>query len=273
MARILHWTSGRRTGWVHAFCQMKQWIQTRLSALRHVRHEDHHCDRPAFKLDEMRHAIAQLGVQGVTVTEVYEAEYGPRAKVEIAVDDSIVEPVLEAIANISRTGRNGDGKILVGKLGTSHSDPHRRDRNSGNLRTAGSRNMRIDLASIKSSRWTQGALLASLALLPVLAGAADAPAPVPNKGDTAWMIVATLLVLMMAVPGLALFYGGMVRAKNVLSTFMQVFVIFSVCTVLWVIYVTASPSTAPVRSSVTSAESCWGGSLPTPTPRHSPQVS
>src|SRR5690606_19538669 len=69
-----------------------------------------------FKLDEMRHAIAQLGVQGVTVTEVYEAEHGPRAKVEIAVDDSIVEPVLEAIANISRTGRNGDGTILVGNL-------------------------------------------------------------------------------------------------------------------------------------------------------------
>jgi nitrogen regulatory protein P-II 2 len=69
-----------------------------------------------FKLDELRHAIAQLGVQGVTVTEVYEAEHGPRAKVEIAVDDGIVEPVLEAIANISRTGRIGDGKIIVGNL-------------------------------------------------------------------------------------------------------------------------------------------------------------
>jgi len=69
-----------------------------------------------FKLDELRHAIAQLGVQGVTVTEVYEAEHGPRAKLEIAVDDSIVEPVLEAIANVSRTGRVGDGKILVGNL-------------------------------------------------------------------------------------------------------------------------------------------------------------
>jgi nitrogen regulatory protein P-II 2 len=69
-----------------------------------------------FKLDELRHAIAQLGVQGVTVTEVYEAEHGPRAKLEIAVDDSIVEPVLEAIANVSRTGRNGDGKIFVGNL-------------------------------------------------------------------------------------------------------------------------------------------------------------
>jgi nitrogen regulatory protein P-II 2 len=69
-----------------------------------------------FKLDELRHAIAQIGVQGVTVTEVYEAEHGPRAKLEIAVDDSIVEPVLEAIANVSRTGRNGDGKIFVGNL-------------------------------------------------------------------------------------------------------------------------------------------------------------
>jgi nitrogen regulatory protein P-II 2 len=69
-----------------------------------------------FKLDELRHAIAQLGVQGVTVTEVYEAQFGPRAKLEIAVDDSIVEPVLEAIANVSRTGRSGDGKIIVGNL-------------------------------------------------------------------------------------------------------------------------------------------------------------
>jgi ammonium transporter, Amt family len=95
--------------------------------------------------------------------------------------------------------------------------------------------MRIDLASIKSSPWARGALMTSLALLPVIAGAEEA-APVANKGDTAWMITATLLVIMMAVPGLALFYGGMVRAKNVLSTFMQVFVIFSLCTVLWVVY-------------------------------------
>ncbi len=95
--------------------------------------------------------------------------------------------------------------------------------------------MRIDLASIKSSPWVRGALMASLAALPVIAGAEEA-APVANKGDTAWMITATLLVIMMAVPGLALFYGGMVRSKNVLSTFMQVFVIFSLCTVLWIVY-------------------------------------
>ncbi len=76
------------------------------------------------------------------------------------------------------------------------------------------------------------------AMTPMLAAAQDAAeaAPVPNKGDTAWMIVATLLVIMMAVPGLALFYGGMVRAKNMLSISMQVFIIFSLCTVLWIVY-------------------------------------
>ena len=98
--------------------------------------------------------------------------------------------------------------------------------------------MRIDLASLTSSRWARGAAATALATLPVLARAAEeaADAPVPNKGDTAWMMICTVLVIMMAVPGLALFYGGMVRSKNVLSTFMQVFVIFSMCTVLWVIY-------------------------------------
>ena len=77
------------------------------------------------------------------------------------------------------------------------------------------------------------ALLAALA--PALTWAQDA-APVPDKGDTAWMLVSTLLVIMMAVPGLALFYGGQVRSKNVLSTLMQVLVVFSLLTVLWVVY-------------------------------------
>ncbi|MCY7370984.1 MAG: ammonia channel protein, partial [Polaromonas sp.] len=49
------------------------------------------------------------------------------------------------------------------------------------------------------------------------AAAASAPVPVPNKGDTSWMMVSTLLVIMMVLPGLALFYGGLVRSKNMLS--------------------------------------------------------
>jgi Amt family ammonium transporter len=95
--------------------------------------------------------------------------------------------------------------------------------------------MRIDLASSTASRWTRGALTVALATLPALAGAEEA-APTPDKGDTAFMMVCTLLVIMMAVPGLALFYGGMVRSKNVLSLSMQVFVTFSLLTVLWVVY-------------------------------------
>src|SRR5262249_24892349 len=62
------------------------------------------------------------------------------------------------------------------------------------------------------------------------------PAPQPNKGDVAWMLTSTALVLMMSVPALALFYGGMVRSKNTLSMLMQVFVVFSLVTVLWCVY-------------------------------------
>ena len=58
----------------------------------------------------------------------------------------------------------------------------------------------------------------------------------PNKGDTAWMTVATLLVILMTLPGLALFYGGLVRSKNMLSVLMQVFVVSAMIYVLWVLY-------------------------------------
>jgi ammonium transporter, Amt family len=72
---------------------------------------------------------------------------------------------------------------------------------------------------------------------PVVAAPAAAAAPIaPNKGDTAWMTVATLLVILMTIPGLALFYGGLVRSKNMLSVLMQVFVVFATIIVLWSIY-------------------------------------
>ena len=66
--------------------------------------------------------------------------------------------------------------------------------------------------------------------------AVAASAPVFDKGDTAWMMLSTLLVILMTVPGLALFYGGLVRAKNMLSILMQVMVTFSLIVVLWFIY-------------------------------------
>ena len=82
---------------------------------------------------------------------------------------------------------------------------------------------------------TPAATAAAAAEAPAAAPAA-APAPVPNKGDTAWMTVATILVILMTIPGLALFYGGLVRSQNMLSVLMQVFVVSSLIYVLWVLY-------------------------------------
>jgi nitrogen regulatory protein P-II 2 len=86
-----------------------------------------------FKLDEVRQVIGEIGVQGVTVTEVrgfgrqrghteiyrgaeYSVEFVPKTKLEIAVDDALVEPVIEAILRVARTGKVGDGKIFVSEL-------------------------------------------------------------------------------------------------------------------------------------------------------------
>jgi len=82
------------------------------------------------------------------------------------------------------------------------------------------------------------AAAAPAAAAPAAAEAAPAAAPAPsfNKGDTSWMMLSTLLVIMMTVPGLALFYGGLVRSKNMLSVLMQVMVTFSMIVVLWLIY-------------------------------------
>jgi ammonium transporter, Amt family len=90
------------------------------------------------------------------------------------------------------------------------------------------------------ARRVEVTLLAPAAAAPAAeAKPAEAPAaapPAPNKGDTTWMIVATAMVLLMIVPGVALFYGGLVRSKNVLSVLMQVMVGASLIFVLWFIY-------------------------------------
>src|SRR5437762_11561182 len=82
-------------------------------------------------------------------------------------------------------------------------------------------------------------LATSMLLLPTLSALAQAPAAPPapklDSGDTAWMLTSMALVLMMTIPGLALFYGGMVRKKNVLSVLMQTFVTTCLVTVLWVV--------------------------------------
>src|ERR1700689_5411507 len=86
-----------------------------------------------FKVDEVRQAVADIGIQGVTVTEVhgygrqlghteiyrgaeYRVDFLPKAKIELAVDDSIAEQVMEAVCNVARTGKTGDGKVWVLEL-------------------------------------------------------------------------------------------------------------------------------------------------------------
>ncbi|MCR6625540.1 MAG: ammonium transporter [Pseudoxanthomonas sp.] len=76
--------------------------------------------------------------------------------------------------------------------------------------------------------------------------------PTVDKGDVAWMLTSTLLVLLMVVPGLALFYGGMVRSKNVLSVLVQVITVFSLLVVLWIVY---------GYSLAFSGEGAWVGNL------------
>ena len=85
---------------------------------------------------------------------------------------------------------------------------------------------------------TVAAVTPAVAIATPAAAAVATPvaAPVPNKGDTAWMMVSTVLVILMTIPGLALFYGGLVRAKNMLSILIQVFMIFSIIIVLWCLY-------------------------------------
>ena len=79
-------------------------------------------------------------------------------------------------------------------------------------------------------------VLTSLTLLAAAAMPALAADPVPNKGDTSWMLISSALVLLMTVPGLALFYGGLVRTKNMLSILMQVFYTVCIVSVIWVLY-------------------------------------
>ncbi len=94
----------------------------------------------------------------------------------------------------------------------------------------------MKLISLKSAAAATIAAL-TLPMLALAQTAAETPVtPVPDKGDTTWMLVSTILVILMTIPGLALFYGGLVRAKNMLSVLMQVLAGFSVIALLWVAY-------------------------------------
>ena len=90
---------------------------------------------------------------------------------------------------------------------------------------------------LKAVKYLGATGLAAFAAMPAIAQeAAEAAAPVVDKGDTAWMMTATVLVMAMIVPGLALFYGGLVRSKNMLSVLTQIIAVASLAMIIWVMY-------------------------------------
>jgi Amt family ammonium transporter len=109
-----------------------------------------------------------------------------------------------------------------------------------------------------TARWGLRSSLLLAGLLACAPAAAQAPATL-NSGDTAWMLTATMLVMLMTIPGLALFYGGMVRAKNLLSVLMQCFAITALISVLWVVYgYSLAFSTSGMHAGVTNFHSFIG---------------
>jgi len=198
-----------------------------------------------FKLDEVREALSAIGVQGITVTEVkgfgrqkghtelyrgaeYVVDFLPKVKVEAAVSDDILEQASRGDRESRRHRENRRRQDLRLRSGTSHPHPHRRDRHGRAVRE--DRKMKKFLTTLPAAALLAGASGGAFAQ------EAAAAAVEVNKGDVAWIMTSTLLVLMMALPGLALFYGGMVRAKNMLSVLMQVMTVFSLNALLFAIY-------------------------------------
>ena len=112
-------------------------------------------------------------------------------------------------------------------------------------------------AAMRKMRSAPRVAMALAAALPVVAQAAPTR---PDSGDTAWMLTAVMLVLLMTLPGLALFYGGMVRAKNLLSVMMQCFAITALVSVLWLLYgYSLAFGTAGMQAGVVDLHSFVGG--------------
>lgn len=197
-----------------------------------------------FKLEDVREALSSIGIQGLTVTEVkgfgrqkghaelyrgaeYSVNFLPKVKIDVAIADDQLEEVIDIISKAAYTGKIGDGKIssrsscaLFGFV------PAKLTKQRCKTRHTATGNEKMKIAMIKTT-------LASLALLPGLTIAAPA---VADKADSAFMMICTALVLFMTIPGIALFYGGLIRAKNVLSMLTQVTVTFALVCILWVVY-------------------------------------
>ena len=102
-------------------------------------------------------------------------------------------------------------------------------------RRTGQRGLGFEKTSVMNKPRSPWFLLAATFLACALPAAGQETTPAPDSGDTAWMLVSTVLVLMMTLPGLALFYGGLVRAKNMLNVLVQCFAAAAVVGVFWIV--------------------------------------
>ena len=202
-----------------------------------------------FKLEEVRDALTAIGVHGLTVTEVkgygrqkghteiyrgaeYAVSFLPKIKIEVAVASDQVDKVIDAITAAAKTGQIGDGKIFVSTSSTPCASAPARP-------TPPHSDFALNLIQSGVNQMTfkrpYSAGLAALASRPVRRRPLPTPSRTrPNKGDNAFMMTSTVLVLLMTIPGLALFYGGLVRTKNMLSVLTQVFAIVCIVIILWV---------------------------------------
>jgi Amt family ammonium transporter len=127
--------------------------------------------------------------------------------------------------------------------------------------------MMLLLLTVAFGAWAQDEAMSPDSTMQTTAAPAEAPpaeepaaAPTLNSGDTAWMLTSTALVLLMTIPGLALFYGGMVRSKNVLATMMQCFAITCLISVLWMLFgYSLAFDTTGMEKGVTNFNSFVGG--------------
>jgi uncharacterized protein with PQ loop repeat len=202
-----------------------------------------------FKLEEVRDALTAIGVHGLTVTEVkgygrqkghteiyrgaeYAVSFLPKIKIEVAVASTRSTRPSTPSRRLPKPDRSATARSSSStstmRFASAPARPMPRPSDFAlNHIHSGVKQMTF--------KRPYSAGLAALAVGLFAATAAYAE-PTVNKGDNAWMLTSTVLVLLMTIPGLALFYGGLVRSKNMLSVLMQVFYTVCIVTMIWALY-------------------------------------
>ncbi|XNM61294.1 P-II family nitrogen regulator [Escherichia coli] len=176
----------------------------------------------------------------------YSVNFLPKVKIDVAIADDQLDEVIDIVSKAAYTGKIGDGKIFVAELQRVIRIRTGEPTSGAVISGTQQQERKMKIATIKTG-------LASLAMLPGLVMAAPA---VADKADNAFMMICTALVLFMTIPGIALFYGGLIRGKNVLSMLTQVTVTFALVCILWWFTVTRWRLVRATTSSATLTGRC-----------------